>query len=1134
MRALLPLLWLWSCVALATPMSGKKINESRQRIVAELGAVSGQPLARVSIACDIKICLRDESRAALERLTLLKPGAPLTPERVADAWLRLLRTGLFEALEVKHARGPEGIALTFSARGFATITHLDIEYAALESRLYPKQFEAEIKKRVFLKKGGDFPSLTPEGRRSEVASRLLVKQKRQIVSLYQQQGFEGTRVKIGVEYYGYQRKKVRVNVVVYEGVQPLMGPVLLKGNERFGYAWVTQPITTGERLDFWRGFFEAFDIGRYERKRLKEELKEIEARYRDRGYLAARARLDTPSYGPKGVITQGGLVSPLVLINEGPRVTLRFEGYRARVKEEGDEEEPSAPALEPSGLTLSDKALKKLTTFREAGAVDSTEVENSRLALIEAYQAEGYYRAEVTTSERETAPGEVEITFKIIEGDKLYVRRIDLVGNRAVPEETLLGLMETKGVAKDGVIGPFGNSAGVLQDTRFTNDLILIRDHYRDLGFTRMRFRCAPIDADVKAWTKRRTEELKRGAPLDKGAAIERFDVWSDQPGQRRCFLALHDKDPRLISVRVELLEGAQTTVDRVDIDPFLGGMDETMRDESYALLEELGFVDGLRRWRRGAGLNRQKLESLRGLLLRYYHKNGYLRAQVQPVCLGREAGVGIKEDCSEPLLYGVHLERVRFRVDTGPLTRVNGILLKGNLRTKQHIIHKELLFEDGAPLGSEALFISQANLRSLGIFDAVSVETIGGGAARADTSETTVMVTLEEGAYRPLDAYLGLQLDSDPITDQLPLLYTVGLTLRDRNLDGRALEVGFGGHHANRMDTPTDTLGDSARFEIGPFLKDRRFLGSKFDLGVETTFKAGLTSARDRYARIFGVRGALSYDFYKLSYPATWGQGLRAALKTEYRRDTQRQLTQKNERPPFGDPTYSLSFEPTLTWDRRDSPLHPTRGFFSVMGAETSFNSGAFGEATLEPAFKETLTLQSVHSFFKKRMIIVPQLRLGAVQTRLSEAELQSDFLFKAGGDGVTLPVRGYADASIDACGGQGDDGWCAGVFDADDEAQSNPRTVGGRAMMAGSLEARFDTLVFTDLWGALFADFGAVSPTPSQMSLDRIHPSVGLGLRYLVTGQIPLRLDVGLPLKETAFSPRTPRLHLNLFYTL
>ena len=49
-----------------------------------------------------------------------------------------------------------------------------------------------------------------------------------------------------------------------------------------------------------------------------------------------------------------------------------------------------------------------------------------------------------------------------------------------------------------------------------------------------------------------------------------------------------------------------------------------------------------------------------------------------------------------------------------------------------------------------------------------------------------------------------------------------------------------------------------------------------------------------------------------------------------------------------------------------------------------------------------------------------------------------------------------------------------------------------------------------------------------------DRFYPSAGGGLRWLVTGQIPLRLDVAMPLRETVFSKAEPRLHLNIFYQL
>jgi outer membrane translocation and assembly module TamA len=53
-------------------------------------------------------------------------------------------------------------------------------------------------------------------------------------------------------------------------------------------------------------------------------------------------------------------------------------------------------------------------------------------------------------------------------------------------------------------------------------------------------------------------------------------------------------------------------------------------------------------------------------------------------------------------------------------------------------------------------------------------------------------------------------------------------------------------------------------------------------------------------------------------------------------------------------------------------------------------------------------------------------------------------------------------------------------------------------------------------------------------ELSWQQLYPSVGFGFRWLVTGQIPLRLDIAYPLKETVFGPQEPRFHFNIFYTL
>ena len=150
------------------------------------------------------------------------------------------------------------------------------------------------------------------------------------------------------------------------------------------------------------------------------------------------------------------------------------------------------------------------------------------------------------------------------------------------------------------------------------------------------------------------------------------------------------------------------------------------------------------------------------------------------------------------------------------------------------------------------------------------------------------------------------------------------------------------------------------------------------------------------------------------------------------------------------------------------------------------------------------------MHSFFKRQLIIVPNLRIGSVWTSPTTSEPKSGFFFKAGGDGVSYPIRGYTDAGIEACEGKENPsygGMCDTVFPVGVTAADglvDPERVGGHAMILGSLETRFPTFAMDDFWLAVFSDFGAIAPDWEDMELSRFRLSVGAGLRWLVSGQI------------------------------
>ena len=1124
MRLLAPIAIFWTllpCVALSAEEN--KVVELQSRIWA------GRTLAEApTLDCDVDLCRAEPEGTALREMINLKAGQVLAIDDVKGAWNRLMRTGYFREVTPNFtvSRSEDApIKLQFVCTGHVVITDLNIEYASWTSWFYPKQFITEIRKRLPLKRGGSFPLPRADGTYTPKDAATLKQYEDRIVSLYSQQGYLGTSVQIIPNYYGPRGKKVRVTVRVSEGNQPDMGQVLFRGADAYPYWKLVEPLSTGERADFWRELFGLFGVGKYKRKELKEDLKQVESRYRDDGWVGARVRLESE------VIKEAGKVYPKVRIIEGRHLQVSFTGNRK----------------------LSDSELKEVLTFKETGAFDDTELEESKNRIREAYQAIAHYYVDVTATRERLAEGRYRIEFTIEEGPRVYIRRVDIVGNRHVSDALIKAAMETEGVAEDGVLNALALSPGIVQHAQIINDLNAVRALYQDLGLPGLQFRCANPNLTPQEWTTirqlRRQSSEPDGPNIDPSFFNGQFDVWSANPLSHHCYEVIPDDDPRLVVLRVELNEGQQTRIGRVNLDEIIDQMDEQMQDEARLLLEKQGFLDEYGRWIGDVGFNRNRLRAVRGFLLRYLHQEGYLSATVNTECRVQRNGRVASLRCDEEDLYGLSIEEVRFQLIRGPRTQVSGILLRGNLDTSDRILMNELLMEPGQPLGSDELFLSQANLRSLGIFDAVNLQYISHDTIQENVTQSsamrtkdsdrdaTIIVTVEETPAKLLDLYFGLQYDSSTNSAELPVLYNIETTIRHRNLFGQALEAGIGANHSNSFSSPEDVYGDEAVWRAGPFLKNRRFLGTRLDLAIESLYERGQTAQGDAYRDVVTLDATVGFDFYNLSYPFRWGQGLRASLSTEFSRERVRPLSRLGERPPFGEANNSISVTPGITWDRRDSPLHPTRGWLAIAQAELLFPKL---DGLDDLPFKTSLTTQYVHSFLKRRLIVVPQFRVGSVWTQRNDSDLRSGFLFKAGGDGVTLPVRGYADASIEACrateqGRFGDlceEVYAPGLSESDDFAV--PATVGGRAMLLGGLELRFPTFVLDDFWFSAFSDFGAIAPTWRALDSSRFKTSVGGGLRWLLSGQIPLRIDVAYPLSQTPFSPQEVRFHVNIFYTL
>jgi len=207
--------------------------------------------------------------------------------------------------------------------------------------------------------------------------------------------------------------------------------------------------------------------------------------------------------------------------------------------------------------------------------------------------------------------------------------------------------------------------------------------------------------------------------------------------------------------------------------------------------------------------------------------------------------------------------------------------------------------------------------------------------------------------------------------------------------------------------------------------------------------------------------------------------------------------VTRQRDRSAPDDPNntyYILAFPGSVTWDRSDSLLNPTRGFrltgrvspeFTLRG-QTYFN---YAKAQIEgTAYLPLGTSLSAAG----------RLHFGAIGGA-SRGRIAPDRRFYAGGGGS---VRGYSYQQV-------------GPKDAD----GNP--TGGNSLTEAAIELRYRFRAFgNDLGLVGFVDAGQIYQS-SLPAFDSLKLGAGIGLRYF-TAFGPVRIDIATPVTPEKGDPR------------
>ncbi len=742
--------------------------------------------------------------------------------------------------------------------------------------------------------------------------------------------------------------------------------------------------------------------------------------------------------------------------------------------------------------------------FRESGVFDRREAHLGIEELLVYHKTRGYLFADVEMQyvdyrdmyEAWPYPLVGGVTYRVTRGQPSEIREISFPGLSKQESESLLVLMETRRY-------DFFDVGGFLQVEQLLADMDVIKKYYADRGYFRMSYPLARLQDDqIRVQIIRRKDRtIWRYHYLDKAFDVVKPD-WENA-----------------IRIEVPIDKGEGSTVGDFKI----VGAKAIPEDDLYEGLP----IEA------GGEYSERLVRGTKAAIEAQYQALG--RPVIMTVtCIGIEPEV-VAEECEIAKVQSRRVD-LEFRVIEGKQQLMGRVLVVGNLKTSRSVVERDFP-DEGEPFDRIKVDGAIRRLRNTGVFSSVRLVTLGPDEV-PPRKIVDVVVQVEEAKTRQMEISAGFQKMYDrsrdgrgdePISDGIRDLISTSLHTTGSPLSGSALmqsltfpdvllmgEVAYTDKNflgfAKSLKIPVSygfTTRDPARYAaFRPTYYDPRFLSTDISMRMMPLIVYDRALSRvDKFE--FGVENELSYQVWK---------GINLSFTTRVARGAWKYP----EASEFSPQEWEFSVTPGIRFDFRDNPINPTSGFYA-MGRIKYLNAYELvpikdGDTTdwvneRENFFQYEMQGQ-FYVNFRKAVILAFNARYGHTFTWDKEkgglGRLPPTHLFYLGG---TTGVRGFPARGVL----QYDRDGFPRLADDPTTAEPDLEVVdGGGTMVNGSLELRFPLLRNAGLWAATFLDAGAVA---ADLGSTWLHSksfrfSTGVGLRWLIGDQIPIRLDYGFVL--------------------
>ena len=422
----------------------------------------------------------------------------------------------------------------------------------------------------------------------------------------------------------------------------------------------------------------------------------------------------------------------------------------------------------------------------------------------------------------------------------------------------------------------------------------------------------------------------------------------------------------------------------------------------------------------------------------------------------------------------------VGFRMTAGPVVTVDRIEIRGNTKTRDEVIRRELRQQEGEQFTGKGLRQGTTRVRRLGIFDEVKVEN-----TRTDSPDkVNLVVDVKEGRTGTFSAGAGFSSEDS-------LLANARIT--ERNLFGRA---------------------QTATFNVDFGSKRRNFrLGFTEPWAFDIPLALGIDAFNWSYEFSDFRRGGTGMSL-RASYPL-WELGLREFLGAslddiraglEYRIENTEIDGISRDAPPSikleEGTLLTSSLRPSIARNTVDQPFDPTEGSINMISLEVAGLGGEAEFTKFDVSSRWYFPFYKAESGWKLVYAINGTFGYGFGNGGTSGEELPLAERYFPGGINT---VRGFQSRTL-------------GPREAfPDNISGNRRTseVGGSSQLIVNNEIIFPIIPDAGVKGVLFFDAGNAWTREAGIDLGDLRLATGIGLRWLSPFG-PLRIEIGFPLNE------------------